>query len=167
MLKSRPTYNEFISANMTKGLHNLTLHDLAKWLDVHDSVYVVTDIKEDNVRALKYISERYPSIIKKVIPQIYFFLEYSKVYELGYHNIILTLYCSSYTDEMVIEFAKKYPLYAVTMWDYRAKTDFSQRLKQINIRVYAHTVNDTTEMNKLLTNGAYGVYTDFLMPRIK
>ncbi len=52
------------------------------------------------------------------------------------------------------------------MWYSRALTDLPLKLSQNNVRVFAHTVNDTSLRSKLLVNGVYGVYTDFLNPEI-
>ncbi len=76
------------------------------------------------------------------------------------------VYRSNYDDELVVEFAKNFPLFGITMWYSRALTDLPLKLSQNNVRVFAHTVNDTSLRSKLLVNGVYGVYTDFLNPEI-
>lgn len=166
LLNHSMDYHKYSTTKMAFGLHQLTLSELANWLTLHDSAYIITDVKVKNIEALRLISEKYPTIINKVIPQIYFFREYSSVYKLGYNNIILTLYRSNYNDELVVEFVKNFPLFGITMWYSRGLTDLPLKLSQNNVRVFAHTVNDTSLRSKLLLNGVYGVYTDFLNPEI-
>lgn len=158
------SYDEFINFNMINGWHQLTPHNLALWLEVHPDAYVVTDIKGDNVEGLKIISQNYPHLVDRIIPQIYFFDEYEQVLALGYENIILTLYRIRNTDEEIVQFARENPLFAITMPEKRAFATLPKRLKQLGIYVYAHTINDKETMIKLMENGVDGFYTDKLRP---
>ncbi|MDD5747424.1 MAG: glycerophosphodiester phosphodiesterase family protein, partial [Candidatus Omnitrophica bacterium] len=92
---------EFRGLTLEYGLTQLTLDDLAQWMRKFPDVYIVTDIKRDNLRALEKIRAAYPELTARYIPQIYRFEEYSPVRSLGYENIILTLYRSSYRDEEI------------------------------------------------------------------
>ena len=166
VMKNQLSFREYESAKMINGLHQITLHSLSEWLYNKDDVFIITDVKDNNIKVLQYIKEKYPAIQRHIIPQIYYFREYAKVRKMGYQNIILTLYRSNYDDELVVEFAKNFPLFGITMWYSRALTDLPLKLSQNNVRVFAHTVNDTSLRSKLLVNGVYGVYTDFLNPEI-
>ncbi len=63
------------------------------WLQQHPDVRIITDIKtNDNVNILAEIANSYPEAIQQFIPQIYSFVEYEPILELGYQDVILTLY---------------------------------------------------------------------------
>lgn len=155
---------EFKGFNMIKGLTQMSLEDLAGWLYEHEDVYIVTDIKKDNVEALKLISRRYPDLIHQFIPQIYKLNEFIPVQGLGYTNIILTLYMSNYTDDELIDFVKRHEVFAVTMPIDRARTELPTKLKKENVFVYSHTINQKDLRQELEQNGIDGFYTDDLLP---
>ena len=155
---------EFKSFNMINNLTQMTLDDLAQWLYGHKDIYIVTDIKSENLEALKLIKNRYPDLIDQFIPQIYKLDEFIPVQGLGYTNIILTLYASRYPDEEIIDFVKRHEIFAVTMPMERAKTELPSKLKAENVFVYTHTVNDVELMKELEAYGVDGFYTDKILP---
>lgn len=155
---------EFKGFKMIKGLTQMVLEDLAEWLYEHDDVYIVTDIKRDNVEALKLIRDRYPDLIHQFIPQIYGIDQFIPVQGLGYTNIILTLYASNYTDEELIDFVNRHEIFAITMPISKARTELPNKLKNANIFVYAHTINREDLRQELEANGVDGFYTDDLLP---
>lgn len=156
---------EFKNFKMIDGLTQMTFDDLAIWLKKHPCVYIITDIKGETVPPLKLISQRYPEIKDRVIPQIYRFIEYDEVRDLGYDEVILTLYMTKNSDERVIEFLRNHSVLAVTMPIDRAKTALPARLKNMGKSVYVLTVNDNELRNKLKANGVDGFYTDFIKPK--
>ncbi|AUS96136.1 hypothetical protein CDQ84_04615 [Clostridium thermosuccinogenes] len=154
----------FLGLKMVKGLTQMTLDDLMRWLKDHPDAYIITDAKSDNIGLHKYIKEKYPKESRQVIPQAMSFEEYPEIKALGYENIILTLYKVKYTPEMIIEFAENNELFAVTMHSSTAKTDFPSKLKEKGIFMYAHTINDASEEELMRNAGIGGIYTDFLQP---
>lgn len=74
---------EFRNLKIQKTLTPLTIDDLANWLMENHGVYIVTDVKNSNVQALKFIKDRYPELINRFIPQIYHFQEYDQVKNMG------------------------------------------------------------------------------------
>ncbi|WP_074348693.1 S-layer homology domain-containing protein [Proteiniborus sp. DW1] len=155
---------EFKSFNMIEGLTQMILDDLAEWLHVHNDVYIVTDIKYDNVKALGYIKDRYPDLVAQFIPQIYRIEQFVPVKELGYKNIILTLYASNYSDDELIDFVKAHRVFAITMPIARAKTELPRKLKEESVFVYAHTINSQELRQELELCGVDGFYTDDILP---
>lgn len=156
--------SEFRKFKMIKNLTQMTLDDLVNWLDKHPGVFIITDIKQRNVNGLKLISRKYKNIRSQIIPQIYQFTEYNPVRNLGFDNIILTLYKKNYSDDILLEFVKRYPVSAVTMPIAKAKTNLPSKLKRMNIFVYTHTVNQQELVDRLKANGVDGFYTDLLKP---
>jgi len=161
--KKCSTY-EFKSLLRLDGLTQMTLDDLAEWIYDHKDVYIITDIKSDNVKALKLIKDTYPDLIGRIIPQIYKMEEYAPVKDLGYTNIILTLYASNYSDEEIIDFVRQQQVFAITIPIYRARTDLPKKLKRENVFVYAHTINDHSLRQELELYGIDGFYTDDILP---
>ncbi|WIV12239.1 S-layer homology domain-containing protein [Proteiniborus sp. MB09-C3] len=155
---------EFKSFSMIEGLNQMILDDLADWLYGHEDVYIVTDIKTCNIEALKLIRDRYPDLTAQFIPQIYKIDEFIPVQELGYTNVILTLYMSNYSDDELLDFVKDHQIFAVTMPISRARTELPSKLKIENVFVYAHTINNHGIRQELELYGVDGFYTDDILP---
>ncbi|SHD76238.1 hypothetical protein [Schnuerera ultunensis] len=81
--------------------------------------------------------------------------------DMGFDNIILTLYRSKYTDEEIIEFAKKNKIFAITMPKDRGYSSLPMKLKKIDVFTYVHTINELYVFEELYENGVSGIYTDF------
>lgn len=165
MINYRPlSLEEFKSFNTFQGLTLMDVNDLAEWLRNKDDVYIITDMKGDNIRFLKELKESYSDIQDRFIPQIYSFDEYWAVRDMGYEDIILTLYKTWYSDSQIVNFVKEHELFALTMASERAQTNLPQALKEVDITIYAHTVNELYEFENLFRNGVHGIYTDYFQP---
>jgi len=161
----RLTLAEFRSIPSAQGLSHLSLDDLADWLLENPDVLVITDIKEKNIDGLRLIAEKYPKHRRRFVPQIYRPDSYSRVRELGYDQLVFSLYRTNLPDRQVIDFATKNPLFGVTMPARRAMDGtLPAELAAIGVRVFAHTVNDHPTADSLQSKGVYGVYTDWLTP---
>ncbi|MBN3039144.1 MAG: amidohydrolase [Candidatus Omnitrophica bacterium] len=159
------TLEDFMRLKMQGGLTQLSLEELTGWMVDHRDVYIVTDAKSENIRALGLIRKKYPQLLSNFIAQIYFFEEYPLAKGMGYEHIILTLYRSLYSDRDVLSFARKKDLLAVAMPVYRALNDLPLKLRRIGVPSYVHTVNEDFLRQELRRRGVYGVYTDFLKPQ--
>ncbi len=143
---------------------NCTLDGLAEWMKKNPSTYIITDIKEHNIQALEAILKTLPNAKQRVIPQIYNPHNFTKVKDMGYEQVIWTLYRFGGNNDSVLKWVDTFRgKFAVTMPKERAKSDLPQKLKQRNIPSYVHTINTVEEakfyMDKCeVTN----VYTDFL-----
>jgi lipoteichoic acid synthase len=154
--------DEFLALRIKNNLTPMSFAKLVDWLRTHPDARIVTDVKSDNLRALKEIAETCPDMIDRVIPQIYAFEEYEPVRDMGYRNIILTLYLKLYTDEPLLRFVRNHKLFGVTMWTERAMEKLPRKLRRRNVPVFAHTINSPQEQQQLESNGVSGFYTDFL-----
>jgi glycerophosphoryl diester phosphodiesterase len=139
---------------------NCTLDSLAAWLDAHPEERLVTDVKDDNVAALKEIASVIEDFPTRVIAQIYQPEEHAAVREIGYHTIIWTLYQYEGTNEDVLHLAPGFELYAVTMPKRRAESGLPDALGEIP--TYVHTVNDPAEAERFFGLGIDGIFTDWL-----
>jgi hypothetical protein len=161
-LAGAPTLKEFLRLKMRENLTPMSFADLARWLRTHGDARIVTDVKDDNLRALARISAEWPDLLERIIPQIYTFEEYDPVWGMGYRNIILTLYVADYPDKQVVAFARRRKLFGITMVDQRALGALPNKLAKTRTPVFAHTVNSPAMKEKLEANGVSGVYTDIL-----
>lgn len=152
----------FRSFDMINNWHQMTLESLTHWMKEHPDVYIITDVKDNNLKLLSLISQNYPDLQKQIIPQIYFMDEYIRAEHLGYKNIIYTLYRSSNTAEEIVDFAKHNKLLAITMPIAKAKTDLPKVLGDIGVFSYSHTINDIDLAKMLEDQGIDGFYTDDL-----
>ena len=159
------TLQEYSSKENLLGLTHLTFFELIDWLEEHKDTIIITDIKTDNIKALKYIADEFPEYIQNFIPQVYNIEEYHKVVSLGYPYIMLTLYKVFLTDKEVLNFCKDNPeIYAIVMPEVRGYTKLPSKIKELSkdkIKVYVHTVNEVSEHKKLIKNGVFGIYTDY------
>lgn len=144
----------------------LTLDYMAKVLQKHPEVHIITDTKEDNIAILTSIRKQYPDLVKQIVPQIYQYDEFEQVKQLGYDQIILTLYkmTSERNGAKIAKFVQDNDIYAVTMSVDLTNTDLAKTLQGYGIAVYMHTVNRLQQVVQALNAGAYGVYTDTLLP---
>lgn len=155
---------EFYQLKMKGGrYHQMSFSDLMHWATDHPDACIVTDIKEDNVKALEKIHIDYPTLTEKIIPQIYNFDELVTVANNNYSQFILTLYKKSYSDKALLDFAKHFKPLAITMSTAKGLSSLPQQLKAIGIKSYVVLSATNTQLWKLLEdNGVYGVYTPVL-----
>ena len=109
---------------------------LKNWLKLNPDVKIITDIKNDNLSGLKFISKNFENFEKIFIPQIYKPSEYKIIRDMGYENIIWTLYRYKKNNKKVINSLKKMNLFAITMPKNRAQSDLPLFLKKNNIKSY-------------------------------
>lgn len=164
---SRPlTMEEFKLLIEKTDFKICSLETLAAWMAAHPSAVIVTDVKDDNLSALKIISEKIPDFARRVIPQIYTPSEYEKARAMGYDMIIWTLYrYGGNNDKVLAEIKNFHGPVAITMPVERAAAGLPRKLKENGIPTYVHTINSKWDEFKYLTiYGADEIYTDFLTP---
>lgn len=159
------TRDEFLKVKIYGRYTPLDLDRLAAWLLEHDDVTVVTDVKDDNLGALRAIAKAYPALKNRFIPQIYAYGEYAPVRAMGYTNIILTLYrLGEYKDKIntarIVPFAASRGLVAVTADVTIANADFIAAFNAAGVPLAVHTVNDPEKQEALFAAGVTAVYTD-------
>ncbi|MCH8842474.1 MAG: hypothetical protein IID61_05785 [SAR324 cluster bacterium] len=164
--RPRPSREEYFAKGAARGFTPLSLERLAAWIEQRPDALVITDVKEDNLRALARIRLRYPALAERMIPQIYRFGEFGPVTALGFPRVILTLYRLEATDAEILAFAGRVRPFAVTMPRKTAlESDLAGRLHELGIFVYAHTINSGQTVRALRKLGVKGIYTDWLPPR--
>ncbi|QYM73331.1 hypothetical protein K1X45_02500 [Pseudochrobactrum sp. Wa41.01b-1] len=165
-LDKAPSYKEFLElVDGNYKFKNCTLESLIVWLDNNPHAKIVTDTKTDGISALSYIAEAYPYHINRFIPQIYKTAEYDEVVNMGYKDIILTVYSWGESDDRIVESTIGMKFFAVTVPNYRAPY-LAKKMKQAGHRVYAHTINSQETFDLLKYYGVDEIYTDTLPPQL-
>lgn len=158
----------------------MTAEELALYMSSHRDLYLVTDVKhkmksttfESAIKEFVKIAKKTdPSILERVIVQIYCEEDYDKMEKIyPFESYIFTLYKlpKEYKDQYgkIAEFCKKAGVSVVTMpakW-IMDKSDIEE-LTENNIKVYVHTVNEQEEAVKMLDFGVNGIYSDYLYER--
>ena len=163
----RMTEAEFEKILVNEQFHTLTLKRLIEILDEAPHVRIITDIKDDNIKALSEIAERYPGYIGRFIPQIYSYKEYGSVMRLGFSDVILTLYAMEKPDyDELLGFIRSRDLYAVTVGNEHEYTikDLKYKLAADGVCVYFHPVSDFETAVSAMENGVHGLYVSALIP---
>ncbi len=153
--------DEFKNSEVFMDLTLMEFGEVIDWFESKKGVYLVTDTKGDNEKLLNYIYENHKKVRNIIIPQVYSFDEYELAKEMGFENIILTLYRSKYTDEEIVEFSKENEIFAITMPKDRGYSQLPRQLKEIGVFTYVHTINELYVFEELYENGVSGIYTDF------
>jgi glycerophosphoryl diester phosphodiesterase len=139
-------------AQTKKEYEPCTYKSLKKWLKSNPKKKIVTDFKSDNLYVLTFIAKNFNDFEKTFIPQIYNPKEYKKVKNIGFKDIIWTLYRYNKNNKKIIKLTKQMDLFAITMPKNRAQSDLPHLLKINKIRSYVHTINSMEE---------YFIYTNY------
>ncbi len=86
------TEQEFLTKKVFGEFATMGVDDLANFLRDNENIYIVTDIKDDNILGCKYLAEHCPDLLDRFFIQIYHYNEYEWIRQLGFNYIILTLY---------------------------------------------------------------------------
>ena len=156
---------EFLARNASK-YRMCTLNGLASWMLDHPSVVLVTDVKEDNVKALSIIRNKIADASARVIPQVYQPENFRAIKRMGFQAMIWTLYRYTGSTEEILQWVDRFEQpFAVTMPKAKAIHGLGLELEKKNIPTYVHTVNDDSEAVTLANEyGINEIYTDFLAP---
>lgn len=148
--------------------------DVAKMMLINKDMYIVTDTKsfeysaeqtEAQFKALVDIAKQYdPSILKRVIVQIYNEEMYDLIEPFQFDNIAYTLYASGDKESDVVKFVEEKNIKVVVMAPERLNKAFLQNLADAGAVVYVHTINDLANIDEYAIMGVWGFYTDFLSP---
>ncbi len=160
--RGRLSKREFLAAEMIGDLTQLDLAGLAAWVAAHPDVWIVSDVKSDNIDALRMIADTHPDLAAQLVPQVYRFSGVTKARSLGYGPVILTIYRKNYTRRALVAFVEKRRMFALTIP--RARAHDLATLVDLGTSVYLHTINQAETARKLVAAGASGVYSDTLAP---
>ncbi len=163
-------YAAFLELRTAPGFTPLDLASIREFLSRNPSARIVTDVKSDNIKALRKIAELFPDFTDRFIPQVYGYKEFVKAMEVGYRDIIWTLYrdphiyepskiksCIYYWED---EYAMK--PFAVALPVAAVERGVAKHLSEAGIPVYVHTINTCDAYKRLIRLGVSSIYTDYL-----
>ncbi len=159
------TYDEFMKVRIFRHFTPIAVEEVADFLRENDGVCIVTDIKTDNIAGLTVIAEQCPDLLDRFVAQIYAADEYDSVRELGFDNIIFTLYRLPWEEKTdtaaLAEFAKWHKLAGYTFSSELCEVDgFVDGMKKTGVPLYVHTVDGEEEQQKYFDMGIDGIYTN-------
>lgn len=158
------THSEFLEAETFAGLTLLDLDMLTEWLTEHPDCRIVTDAKCENLPFLTHLSSLPDGIMHRFIPQAYSYDEYLAARELGFEDIILTLYAMNSPGQEIIDFIRAEIPFALTIPETVLTEDLIRDISSVGVVLYTHTVNDLSTFEKWREFGLHGIYTDHFMP---
>ena len=128
-----PTYDDFLKCKVQDEFSVLTFRDVAKFMQVHEDLIVVTDTKETDIPTYKMIAEKYPDLTDRFVIQIYHASEYDDVAKAGFPYIIYTLYETEEgerTGAALLKAAKKQLIGFTFHIDLTEDSDFMNSMKK-------------------------------------
>lgn len=143
-----------------------TVYSLAAWMRENPDAFIVTDVKERNIEALKIFLEILPDSKTRVIPQVYYPENIQIVKNMGFEKIIWTLYKYKRSNAEVVNWVEQSPTnLAITMSKKRAESHLPSQLAKLKVPTYVHTINSSEDAVKYMDLfGISEIYTDFLPP---
>lgn len=166
--KSIPkTAQQFENMDMRYDLTPMSLSSMMEWLKKHPDVRLVTDIKISNYEGLKKMKLMMDGDTHQIIPQIYTPKEYDSVKQLGYEDIILTVYKFSLNLETLTKlskFADDHQLFALTVPQQWINEDTKQWRPKSSTQLFTHTINNLDVAKRVNRFGVTGIYTDYIIP---
>ena len=162
---------EFKNQKIIGIYDTLTVEELSSWLRNHGDVYIITEIKNENIEGLRYINENCGDIKNRLIVQIYNENEYDEVKKMGYDNIIYTLYALTYAEKTdtsaISDFVKSHDIAAIAFSDELVSENYINGLKESGARLFVHTINDKNRFEELKAMGISGIYSDVFKENLK
>ena len=149
----------------------MTGRELLSQLNDKKNAYLIADTKSGRhfeivERLVTIAKAEFPCVLDRVIPHIAGReSELARLKQIHpFKNYMLALYRSNKTDDEVLAFMKKNHLNAVMMWwDSRYTPQFKDRLRDIGVVTYVHSIKDPTTIAAFRRQGV-GVYTDSPFP---
>ena len=163
LIESPISSEEFRSINESNGLTACDSESLRSWMIENPSKTIITDIKDDrNVENLEKLAITLGNQIDNVIPQAYSVREIDEIKQLGYSDVILTLYRMPQEELESLELdLQNQQVFALTLpaaW----APDMVPRVDELDVAIYAHTVNSHKQFAFLRNIGVDNIYTDVL-----
>ena len=158
-------------------IHNkytpLDFEQLVIKMSNYKDMYIVTDkmggsneeIRESFQTMIQVVEGIDPTVIDRIIPQIYSEEMFEEIPELEeFQHFIYTLYKTKDTNEEIMDFALQNNIKVIAMSGSRYSEDFVEDLASKEIYTYVHTINNTRRIIRYFDEGVHGVYSDYSVP---
>lgn len=173
-MNGKPLSLEELKSHKINGnLQPLSFADVVYLLKIFRDAYIITDTKTTEINDVKNqfqiikntVSDIEPSVLQRIIPQVYHEEMLSVVREIyPFKNIIYTLYKTNKTPTEVLDMAFRENILFVAMSEAKASKEFIQSLSEVGIDSLVYTLNERKNANSYFENGVTAIYTDRLLP---
>jgi len=156
------THAEFMAHRIFGRFTPLDLDMLVGFLRQTPDVFIITDTKDTDYAALYEIAYRFPEYQNRFITQSYTLEDVPRLRDLGFENIMLTIYAMHYSEQNPVElhqFALENKLYALVIPDALATPQFVAGIGMNALRIFVHTIDNLNRAQTLAELGFYGIYT--------
>lgn len=161
--RSALSEEEFMKSKLFGALTTMSTDDLAEFLQEHENLLIVTDIKDENILGCRYIADNYPDLKDRFIVQIYHMDEYDAIKDIGFKYMIYTLYRTEPDErkpDKLVSDIKSHDLVGITFWyDWIETKDIYSYIKDMGVPIFVHTVNNQAEIEDCISKDLL-IYTD-------
>lgn len=147
------------------GYTPCTLETLSAILRDHPGLRIVLDLKSRAMAAYARIAETRPELLPRLVPQFYQPEDYAALRDMGYDDVIWTLYQFGGTTETVLASLRGMDLLGLVMPRERLEAGLATKARAATgVLSWVHTINSRAELDAALAMGAAEVFTDVLRP---
>ena len=155
----------FISGRLFDEFQPMTVEMLVAFMREHPDLYIITDAQGDNLEISRQLARTWPDLQDRFIVQIYHESEYAPIREMGFQNLIYTLYRADDEERnlwKIAHFAETHELVGITI----QKEQFHSIKNRIamahcGVPFMFHTVDNTAEIDEMLKKPwVIGIYTN-------
>lgn len=166
-LPTSASSQEFEQAYLFGEFTTMTVDMLTAFMREHPDLIIITDAQGNNLDICRKLAELYPDLQDRFIIQIYHEREYDPVHEMGFRNLIYTLYRADDFERnlwRIAHFAETHELVGITMQKelfYGTKNRVA--MAHCGVPFMFHTVDREEEIERMLQKPfVLGVYTDMI-----
>ena len=170
--KKMPTEKEFLDTKILNTYHTMNFEEIAEYMKAHPDMYLVVDLKKNDIKEVEKCYRELVSIGKKVdksilnriIPQIYYEEMYRPIMNIyDFKSMIFTTYRMEELEvNKVVDFSYEHGIKIVAVNKFKFSKELTNKLVDRGISLYMFTYNDPEKVNELRNNYVSGFYTDFL-----
>ena len=167
------THENFMNSLIYEKYKPLDYKGILDLLNKYEDIYIITDTKyleKDKIylqfsQLVNYANEVNPSVLDRLVPQIYNEDMFGYVMNIHpFKSIVYTLYQTEWTAEEVAEFCVETGIKYVTVY-YEYLEDYEAELwNAYGINIAIHTLNDLDLAKEYINKGVKMIYTDELLP---
>lgn len=170
--KEKPTEKEFLSKKVLGAYQTMNFEDVAKYMKDHRDMYLVVDLKNNDIKTaeksykelVRIAKKVEPDIMKRVIPQIYYEEMYRPLMNIyDFKSMIFTTYrLEELKSQKIVDFSYEHGIKIVAVNKFKFSNVLTNKLLDRGISLYMFTYNDEKKVNSLRNKYVSGFYTDFL-----
>lgn len=173
---SKPSKKEFLSEKILGKYETLSLENVAEFMKEHKGVYLVVDLKINDIKSVEQAYRKLVDTFNKVdkqslnrvIPQIYYEEMYKPIMNIyDFKSMIFTTYrLEDLEVNKIVDFSYEHGIKIVAANRFKFSEDLTKKLVDRDISLYMYTYNDSNKVNSLRNSYVSGFYTDFLPKEI-